>query len=168
MLFRSDAIGLLKKKGIEINLVCTGNIVDYRNEGYANDILNMLTENKIRNQVYLLGLIPRADQLSIFRISTAMIQPSVNEGWSTSVEEAKALGKTILTSDIEVHREQIPDNPFEFKSFDAQDLASKLEKLYFESASREFPDVVTEKQALSQYRNNIQKFGERFLEIAKS
>ena len=88
-----DAMGLLKKKGIEINLVCTGNIVDYRNEGYANDILNMLTENKIRNQVYLLGLIPRADQLSIFRISTAMIQPSVNEGWSTSVEEAKALGK---------------------------------------------------------------------------
>jgi len=43
----------------------------------------------------LLGLMVR---------SQAMILPSLYEGWSTALEEAKALGKDCLVSDIQVHR----------------------------------------------------------------
>jgi glycosyltransferase involved in cell wall biosynthesis len=159
-------MGLLKKKGTIINLVCTGNIVDYRNESYANEILQMLTDYKIRSQVFLLGLIPRLDQLALYRKSTAMIQPSLNEGWSTSVEEAKALGKDILTSDIEVHKEQIIDNPFEFISNNSEDLAFKIERIVQHTKDVTFPDIQREKIASESYHENVKKFGRLFLEIA--
>ena len=42
------------------------------------------------------------------RHSLALINPSYFEGWSTSVEEAKSLGKRVILSDIPVHREQNP------------------------------------------------------------
>jgi glycosyltransferase involved in cell wall biosynthesis len=163
-----EAMGLLKKKGIIINLVCTGNIVDYRNESYANEILQMLTDFKIRSQVFLLGLIPRLDQLALYRKSTAMIQPSLNEGWSTSVEEAKALGKDILTSDIEVHKEQIIDNPFEFESRNPEDLAFKIERIVQYTKDVTFPDIQREKIAFESYHENVKKFGRLFLEIANT
>jgi len=163
-----EVMGLLKKKGVIINLVCTGNIVDYRNESYANEVLQMLTDYKIRSQVFLLGLIPRLDQLALYRKSTAMMQPSLNEGWSTSVEEAKALGKDILTSNIEVHKEQIIDNPFEFKSNDPEDLALKIETILDNTKGISFPDIQREKIASESYHENVKKFGRLFLEIANT
>ncbi len=163
-----EAMGLLKKKGVIVNLVCTGNIVDYRNESYANDILQMLTEYKIRSQVFLLGLIPRLDQLALYRTSTAMIQPSLNEGWSTSVEEAKVLGKDILTADIEVHKEQIIDNPFQFKSINSEDLALKIETIVQNTKDSTFPDIQKEKKAFQSYQESVKSFGNRFLEIANT
>jgi len=162
-----EAMGLLKKKGVIVNVVCTGNVVDYRNESYANEILQMLTEYKIRSQVFLLGLIPRLDQLALYRSCTAIIQPSLNEGWSTSVEEAKALGKDILTSDIEVHKEQIINNPYQFESINSEDLAFKIEIILKNTMDASFPDIQREKKAFQSYHENVKKFGRLFLEIAK-
>jgi glycosyltransferase involved in cell wall biosynthesis len=161
-----NAVGILKKKGLTVPIVCTGNIVDYRNQAFANKILNMLTENKIRSQVHLLGLIPRADQVALYRISTALVQPSINEGWSTSVEEGKALGKKLILSDIAVHKEQYSDNPYFFSSLNAEDLADKIEILWKENAGIRFPQVDYELQAWERYQERVKAFGRRFLEIA--
>lgn len=163
-----DALGILKEKGIVVPLVCTGNIVDYRNEAYANDILQMLTKNKIRSQVSLLGLVPRPHQLAMFRMSVAMVQPSLNEGWSTSVEEAKCLGKHLFVSDIPVHKEQCENNALMFKATDAGDLAQKIESLWLKTNSTVFPDLDTERIAFTAYKEKIKAFGHRFLEIASA
>lgn len=160
------ALGILRKEGLEINLVCTGNLVDYRNTAYANAIVQMLTENKIRQQVHLLGLIPRADQVALYRKARALVQPSVNEGWSTLVEEAKALGKDLIVSDIEVHREQCPGNPCFFKAGSATDLAQKIRDLYRKTPAPSFPDSERERLARASYTQKMKAFGQRFLEIA--
>jgi glycosyltransferase involved in cell wall biosynthesis len=164
-LFR--ALGILKEQGTDVNLVCTGNIVDYRNHGYANEILQMLTGNRIRGQVYLLGIIPRADQLSLYRMAVAMVQPSINEGWSTLVEEAKALGKNLLLSDIMVHMEQYPGNPYFFKSLDPANLAEKMLRVWNSGMSGYYPDRAEELKAFGAYQENVKAFGRRFLEIAR-
>jgi glycosyltransferase involved in cell wall biosynthesis len=161
-----NALGMLKKQGIEVDLVCTGNIVDYRNEGYANEILQCLTENKIRPQVHLLGLIPRTDQVQLYRMSVALVQPSVNEGWSTSVEEAKALGKTLFLSNIPVHLEQYPKNPYFFKSLDAAELAEKIKQVWLAEKDKSFPDREKEQKAFGSYKEAVKNFGRHFLEIA--
>jgi len=161
-----NAMGLLKKQGVEVNLVCTGNVVDYRNEGFTNEIIQCITKNKIRGQVHLLGLIPREDQMSVFRMSTAIVQPSVNEGWNTSVEEAKALGKDIIMSDIDVHREQYPGNPYFFSGLDAEDLADKIMSIWLNHKPGSVPDIETERKAFEQYQANLVEFGNKFLEIA--
>jgi glycosyltransferase involved in cell wall biosynthesis len=162
------ALGILKKKGLVIPLVCTGNLVNYAKMEFTNEILQVITDTGIRHQLYLLGLIPREDQLALYRMSVAMVQPSLHEGWSTCVEEARALGKTLVLSDIDVHKEQYPDNPFFFKADDPADLASKLEEVYTRQSGQSFPEMEKERQAFRAYREEVKAFGLRFLQIAAS
>lgn len=161
------ALGILKRRGIRVDLVCTGNIVDYRNQAFANEILQMLTTHKIRNQVHLLGLIPRFDQVTMYRMAVGLVQPSVNEGWSTSVEEAKALGKRIILSDIEVHLEQNPGYGYYFERLNAEDMADKIEAVWKEGGNTIFPDLGVEQEAFASYQQHVKAFGRRFLEIAR-
>jgi glycosyltransferase involved in cell wall biosynthesis len=161
-----QALGILRRKGVVIPLVCTGNLVNYAKMEFTNEILQMITQAGIRHQLYLLGLIPREDQVALYRMSTAMVQPSIHEGWSTCVEEAKALGKTLILSDIDVHREQYPDNPWFFRSLDPEDLAGKIEEVFSRESQRSFPDIGQERAAFAAYRKTVAGFGNLFLEIA--
>jgi glycosyltransferase involved in cell wall biosynthesis len=160
-----EALGILRKKGKKVALVCTGNIVNYSDLGFANEVLQMLTDNGIRDQVSLLGLIPRHYQVALYRMATALVQPSINEGWSTFVEEAKALGKDLLMSDLEVHEEQYPNNPYVFRALDPSDLAQKIDKVLLNNAETHFPDLKRENSTFDKYQGEVISFGNRFLEI---
>lgn len=163
-----EALGILKKKGLVIPLVCTGNLVNYAKMEFTNEILQIITETGIRHQLFLLGLIPREDQLALYRMSVAMVQPSLHEGWSTCVEEAKALGKTLVLSDIDVHKEQYPDNRYFFKASDPAALAATIEEVFTGQSGNQFPDLEKEKKAFRAYREEVKAFGLRFLRIAAS
>jgi glycosyltransferase involved in cell wall biosynthesis len=63
------------------------------------------------------------------RKCTALVNPSFFEGWSSTVEEAKSLGKRLVISDIPVHREQNPDNAFYFDPKNENELADILETI---------------------------------------
>ena len=54
----------------------------------------------------IFGLVPYDDVAAFMQHALAVINPSLFEGWSSTVEEAKSFGKKILLSDIAVHREQ--------------------------------------------------------------
>jgi glycosyltransferase involved in cell wall biosynthesis len=56
--------------------------------------------------VRMLGAQPYAKVAALLRASEALLNPSRFEGWSTTVEEAKAAGKPLVLSDLPVHREQ--------------------------------------------------------------
>jgi glycosyltransferase involved in cell wall biosynthesis len=60
------------------------------------------------------------------RACTALINPSLSEGWSTTVEEAKSLGVPMLLSDLRVHREQAGDSADYFDPAVAGQLASLI------------------------------------------
>ena len=51
-------------------------------------------------------MIPKNDVSKLIYKSKAVINPSLFEGWNTSVEEAQNTKKKIILSDIAVHREQ--------------------------------------------------------------
>jgi len=166
LLFR--ALGLLRKRNIKVSVVCTGNFVNYFQMEFTNDVLQVINETGIRDQLFILGLIPREDQVALYRGAVAMVQPSLHEGWSTCVEEAKCLGKTLVLSDIEVHREQFPGNPHFFNPYDEQALANIIEAVYNSGKSSVFPDIEVEKKAFREYRNEVRSFGENFLRIAQN
>ena len=71
----------------------------------------------------ILGKSPYQDVQALTIESKALINPSLFEGWSTIVEEAKSLGKRIILSDINVHKEQNPDGGIYFPVHDAEKLA---------------------------------------------
>lgn len=85
-------------------LVLSGNTRDHRWPEYSNDISLLASETL---GVHSLGFIPRNSQLELYLTSSALIQPSLYEGWSSSVEEALNFGLPIISSDIPVLREQI-------------------------------------------------------------
>ncbi len=161
-----EALGTLRKQGLRIKLVCTGNFVNYTQIEFTNDILQMITTFGIRDQLHILGLIPREDQITLYRMAMALVQPSMHEGWSTCVEEAKALGKVLVLSDIAVHVEQYPGNRFFFRTTDVSDLSEKLRIVYEEQAGKVFPEEEKERIALQKYRLSVRAFAGNFLEIA--
>ena len=60
--------------------------------------------------------------------SQSVINPSLFEGWSTTVEESKTLNKQILLSRIPVHIEQDPTNGKYFSPSSYLELADAMEK----------------------------------------
>lgn len=122
-----SALKLLRHQyGLRVQLVCTGLPSDSRAKDHYNSLLDLLCRSDLRDQVKLLGLLPRDQQIHVFRCSAAVVQPSLFEGWSTVVEDARAIGRPIFLSDIPVHREQMPDCQFFFDPHSPEDLARLL------------------------------------------
>lgn len=122
------SVRILAEKGIDILLLTSGLMEDFRNKNvHVNELLKFVEENQLDNNIKFLGLIPYSDVFGLIRNSIAVINPSYFEGWSSTVEESKSIGKTILLSDISVHREQAPERGYYFKPDDEFELAELLE-----------------------------------------
>jgi hypothetical protein len=113
----------------------------------------------------VLGLIPRSDQIQLMRGATAVVQPSLFEGWSTVVEDARCLGKRLFVSDIAVHREQDPPAAVFFNPWEPEALANALAKEW--AALPHGLDPVAEARARTAYRNGIMQFARNFTQIAE-
>ncbi len=122
------AIDYLKKNGIEVTLVCSGAIDDYRDKNHVTNLIDYIVNNGLSNNILILGLIPYSDVFSLIKYSKAVINPSLFEGWSSTVEECKSVGKTMILSDLDVHKEQYPDACF-FEKDNEIDLANKIESI---------------------------------------
>ena len=72
-------------------------------------------------------MIPYADLAALMQASVALLNPSLFEGRSTPVEEARALGVPLLLSDLAVHREQAGDDAVYFERHSAAALADALQ-----------------------------------------
>jgi glycosyltransferase involved in cell wall biosynthesis len=159
------ALELLAHRGIRPVLVCTGSLVDYRLPEHTDRLLQQTHRAGIGSQVVILGLVPRRLQIEIIRRSLAVIQPSLFEGWSTVVEDARVLGKATFLSDLDVHREQNPPGAKFFQRNDADDLAALLEEGW--TALHPGPDRDAERRAWSIANEDIVKIGREFLAMAE-
>ena len=93
-------------------VLSTGNANDYRQPDLIKSLSAYVEQNNLGENFRMLGLVPRSDVIALMRYSISLINPSFFEGWSTTVEEAKSMGKRIILSDIEVHREQNPSGGY--------------------------------------------------------
>ncbi|HCE3276381.1 TPA: glycosyltransferase, partial [Vibrio parahaemolyticus] len=114
------AIKYLKEKGYKsTQVVCSGstNSMAYKSFSSLKEKLGIGRELKV------LGLIPKDHVVHLQNFSKAIINPSLFEGWSTTVEEAKSLNKNLILSDIAIHREQVKSKVVFFQPSSYQDLA---------------------------------------------
>ena len=100
------AIKLLADNGESVQLVACGNPQDYRHPDHPRHVLAEIDRLGLGGCVRYLGMIPKQDVLPLMRLAAAMVNPSFHEGWSTTVEEAKAFGVPMALSDITIHQEQ--------------------------------------------------------------
>ncbi len=105
-----EALAILKERGRSVPVVSTGATEDYRQPQYFERLQARGRELGVLDDFRILGVVPYSDLVGLMAHSVALINPSRAEGWSTSVEEAKSLGKRIILSDLPVHREQAPQD----------------------------------------------------------
>jgi glycosyltransferase involved in cell wall biosynthesis len=160
------ALALLKQKEIYPVVVCTGHIYDNRKPDHSDIILQSIHKLGLSQQVYLLGLIPKFDQIQLMRRASAIVQPSLFEGWSTLVEDSRLLGKSIILSNLPVHIEQNPPNSVFFEYDSPEDLARLMSEWWQKSSPG--PNLQQEAIAIETANREVREFGHRFLEIARS
>jgi glycosyltransferase involved in cell wall biosynthesis len=131
-----EAVRLLKARGRKVRLVCTGHLEDYRNRGFVEELGRFVGAHGLRDEIRLLGLVPYDDVFKLMRFSVAVLNPSLFEGWSSTVEECKSVGKPMILSDLDVHREQYPEAAF-FPRDDPEALAALLARDGFEARPAE-------------------------------
>lgn len=148
------ALALLRGSGETPPLVLsTGPTEDYRQPGYFERLMGEARTLGVADSFRVLGVIPRDDLVGLMIHSVALLNPSRYEGWSTSVEEAKSLGKRIILSDLLVHREQAAPDAVYVDPDDSKGLATAMrvalttsdqetERLRQERARRDFPGRV--------------------------
>ncbi len=161
-----NALKLLKDDGVNPVVVCTGEIHDRRQPGYADIVLRTIESFGLEKQIHLLGLIPKNDQIQLLRRSLALIQPSHFEGWSTVVEEARCLGKEMILSDFPVHLEQNPPRSLFFECSSPAALAEAQADYW--KCLPPGPDMEREAQALDTNKRECHDFATNFLDIARS
>jgi glycosyltransferase involved in cell wall biosynthesis len=158
------ALELLRRRGVFPSVVCTGELKDYRNPEYTRMIAELIAPFQKDGQIRMLGLVPRRRQIELLRRALAVIQPSLFEGWSTVVEDARVLGRPCLLSDFPVHREQNPPGSRFFTPNSPESLAELMAEEW--RHAQPGPDKRTEAEARIRSERRIREVGEVFLQIA--
>ena len=161
-----DALRILRARNVRPIVLCTGQLVDHRDPAYADTIRTALEADGLRGQVKLLGLIPREQQVGLMRRALAIIQPSLFEGWSTIVEDARTLGRPCLLSSIAVHREQNPPGARFFDPHSPEELANLIAEAWTDWPAG--PDLAAEKAAHALAVARLAEVGSRFLALAEA
>ena len=121
------ALRILKARGREVVVAVSGKQFDPRDPEHFARLQLLIESSGMEQNFRLLGLIPHEHIPALMRSCAALINPSTFEGWSTTVEEAKAMGTPMILSSLRVHREQSEDALF-FDATSPGQLASILER----------------------------------------
>ncbi len=124
------ALEAVYARGItDLHIVCTGKMQDDKNPMYVKGLMEEIGRLKCKDNIHLLGYIPKTDQIAIMKGSTGVIQPTLFEGGPGGgmVYNALCLGVCCLVSDIPVNREiEGYDTVFFFDPSDTAGLADLM------------------------------------------
>ena len=160
-----EALSLLHRKGLVIPVVMTGLPSDHRDSANRNfsALLQAIAAAGLHSQITILGLAPYTDLVNLMRTAALIIQPSRFEGWSTVVQDAIALGRPLLCSDIAVHREQAP-KALGFFPTDRADVLAELLAAHWNDLAPG-PSYTLEQQSLAVEREFSARHGKALLDL---
>ena len=158
-----DALAILKGRGQLVLVISTGATEDPRQPRHFEQMMAHARAIGVLGSFRTLGVIPYGDLVGLMVNAVALINPSRAEGWSTSVEEAKSLGKRIILSNLPVHLEQAPPDGIYVGPNDANGLADAMWRVWTTSE----PDAARDRSARAarELPGRVRAFAERYQEI---
>lgn len=165
----------------EVQLIFVGGLVEAKNlESLLTDLRSVETdvslwvvgEGPLRKRlarlargmkVRFLGRLRREDWIPYAMSSDALILPSRSEGFPTVVLEAMAMGKPVILSNIEVHRELFSGNALFYEPSVKGSLNRALAKL----KSEELGEMLKNNRKLVEELYDIRVVGRRILDLYK-
>lgn len=160
-----QALARLRKTGTKIPVVMTGLPSDHRDPANKNfsSLLQAIASAGLHDQIFILGMVSYNDLVNLMRTAALVIQPSRFEGWSTVIQDAVALGRPLLCSDIKVHREQVP-NALGFFPTDGADVLGELLEANWCNLTPG-PNQALEQQSLALERDFSERHGRSLLKL---
>ena len=155
------ALSLIKARCGRVVVIASGNASDLRHPDFPQYLLSQVIERDIEDQFLFLGMIPYPHVLALMRLAAAVVNPSLFEGWSTTVEEAKALGAPLILSELPIHREQTGGAAAFFDPRDPADIARVLEEQWAILAPGPRPDSESRAKTLHDARRRRLRHGLR-------
>ena len=146
----------LKEKGKIIHLAMTGRFPDASHSPYMQELHTIINEHQLESQISFLGILPRDEQLFLMKHSQAVLQPSLFEGWSTVIEDAKSLQLPVVAASLPVNIEQLAEKGTYFDPHDDKKLAEIL---------MDYPERNLEDVFYKEYDVRIREAAEVFLKI---
>ena len=119
------ALHLLKKKGRNIPLICTGKQTEY-----MNILQNLIEESGLKDLVHFLGIVPDNDLYNLYKYARLVVIPTLYEAGSGPLIEAMRYQIPVICSDVTSLPDTIGDRRFIFNPKVPEDIADKIEQLY--------------------------------------
>lgn len=159
------AIQLLQQRGEAVTILATGKQLDPRNSEHVPSLKRVVQAAGLQDVFLMPGMIPYDDLMPLMHASTALLNPSLFEGWSTTVEEARAAGVPMILSDLPVHREQAGDQATFFDPHSPDALAQALS--CFEPFSVDQRRALRDAASLHAIER-VNRFANEFVELVRS
>lgn len=158
-----EALALLKQAGHAVVIAASGKQLDPYRPDHFQRITERLAATGMADQFRLLGLIPYEHVAPLMVGSVAVLNPSLFEGWSTTVEEARALKVPLVLSDLAVHREQATGIARFFDRTNAHSLADALLEVWQGHAPLRAADFATPAHS----DDPVQRFADDFVGLVQ-
>lgn len=160
-----QALQMLLERGPCPVVVASGKQLDPRSPSHFESLRSQVQAARLEAHFLMPGLIPYAHVHALMQSAAALVNPSLFEGWSTTVEEARANGVPMLLSDLPVHREQAGDGAIYFDKTNPAALASALQSFDPQSFGSR---AARQERAASDAAERIRMFAQDFLMLARS
>lgn len=152
-----QAVARLKNQNLDFQIALSGSTDDYRNKDYFQSLQDYIAQEDISKYLCFLGFIDRDEQIKLMQAAEAIIQPSLFEGWSTVVEDAKAINQYLIVSNLNVHQEQLDKNAVFFEPSDADMLSKHITTVLQKKPTKE----------KFNYHDNILQFAQDIINVLK-
>jgi len=149
----------------KIQIVSTGQESDYRDNNHFKNLMSFIQKNKLNKFFNYLGLIKYDEVLSLIYNAKCILNPSLFEGWSSTVEQAKSYDKLLLLSNIGVHKEQNPKYCNYFNPKNYKRLSKLILNIY--KSKNHYKQKLDFKITEKKLNNKIFKYTKDFCKIIK-
>ncbi len=120
-----DALAILRGRGLEIPLVCSGARLDF----FAT-IEARLHELQLEHSVRFVGYISSAELRSLYDLCRCVVFPTKFEGWGMPLSDAFAAGRPVACSAIPALLEQTTDAAAMFDPDDPSSIADAVAQVW--------------------------------------
>ena len=128
-----ESIALLKDKhNLIIPLMLTGS-----KQNSFDPVMHKIRELMLEGQVKYLGYVPDNDMPYLYKLSTALIMPSLFESVSMPIWEAFHLGSPVVSSNICALPEQVGNAGLLFNPNNTEDIADKISSIWGDNSLRQ-------------------------------
>jgi len=127
-----EALKTLKDKNKIVNFIFTG---DFSSDN-GEFLINKIQEFGLQDQIILKGLVNQDELYSIYTNAIGVVVPTLYEAGSYPLYEAICIEKPVICSNVTSLPETIGNDKFVFNPLDVNDIADKIEKIYFKEEYR--------------------------------